>query len=123
MPVPLHWTRLAKRRYNQSAELARAIGRRAGLPVATRLLRRIRATGSQDGKSPAERAANLAGAFACGPVPDGLRVILVDDVMTSGATLSACAAVLRAAGAGGVDVLVAARVSRAGWIASGGDAP
>lgn len=119
VPVPLHWTRLARRRYNQAAELARAISRATGLPCAPRLLRRVRATGSQDGKSAEQRAANLVGAFAARPVPAGLRVVLVDDVMTTGATLSACAAALRAAGADRVDVLVAARVTRTDALAHG----
>jgi predicted amidophosphoribosyltransferase len=113
-PVPLHWRRLVRRRYNQSAELARRIGRLSGRPVAVDLLLRQRATTPQDGGRTA-RAANQAGAFGVNPRYasglSGRRVLLVDDVLTSGATLSACADCLRAAGAARIDVLVLARVA------------
>ena len=113
-PVPLHWTRLVRRRYNQSAELGRVLARMAGRRFVPDLLTRRRATAPQDGGREA-RAANQAGAFAltrrhAGTVA-GLRVLLVDDVLTSGATLSGCAEVLKAAGAAGVDVLALARVA------------
>lgn len=114
-PTPLHWRRLARRRYNQSAELAKRLGRLAGRPVAVDLLTRTRATKPQERMDRLTRAANQAGAFA---VPArrradvaGRAVLLVDDVLTSGATLSACADTLRAAGAARVDVLVLARVA------------
>jgi predicted amidophosphoribosyltransferase len=113
-PVPLHWRRLLRRRYNQSAELARALGRRCGKPVVADLLTRARATLPQDGDR-AARSANQAGAFLLTPrraaALPGKRVLLIDDVMTSGATLSGCAECLRAEGAAGVDVLVLARVA------------
>lgn len=111
-PVPLHWRRLLRRRYNQSAELARAIGRLAGRPVVPDLLVRQRATSPQSGGREA-RAANQADAIRLAPRRQvaGARVLLVDDVLTTGATLSGCADVLRAAGASGVDVLVLARVA------------
>jgi ComF family protein len=113
-PVPLHWRRLASRRYNQSAELARRIGRLSGRPVVVDLLVRQRATTPQHGGRTA-RAANQSGAFGVNlrhaSELSGKRVLLVDDVLTSGATLSACADCLRGAGAAGIDVLALARVA------------
>ena len=113
-PVPLHWMRLVRRRYNQSAELARRLGRLAGRPVVPDLLVRRRATSPQQGNR-AARAVKQADAFAVSPRHaaglTGRSVLIVDDVLTSGATLSACADCLRAAGAARVDVLVLARVA------------
>jgi ComF family protein len=114
VPVPLHRARLFHRRYNQAALLAQALGRIAGrLHVSDALLRR-RATASLGEKSAAERAAEVDGAFVVRPSRAGQvagkRVLLIDDVMTSGATANACAAALLAAGATSVDVLAAARV-------------
>ncbi|QDL93673.1 ComF family protein [Paroceanicella profunda] len=110
-PVPLHWLRLARRGHNQSAELARALARLSGKPVVLDLLARHRHTPSQVGRDLDARAANLAGAIAPGPRHSltGLRILLVDDVMTTGATLTACATACLAGGAAGVDVLAAAR--------------
>jgi len=117
IPVPLHWRRGWARRYNQSAALANAIGRQSRITVRTDLLQRTRATHQQVGLSRAERARNMQGAFA---VADnkrafvaGQRFILVDDVLTSGATLDACARALLRAKAVSVDVLVFARVVEA----------
>ncbi|HEX9790784.1 MAG TPA: ComF family protein [Kiloniellales bacterium] len=117
VPVPLHWRRLFTRRYNQAALLAQALGRQARLPVAPDVLRRRRHTPSQGHLSAEARARNVAGAFAVAPAKRHLvadrRVLLVDDVLTTGATAAACAATLRRAGVAAVDVLVLARVIRA----------
>jgi ComF family protein len=114
-PVPLHWRRLIRRRYNQSAELARRLGRMSGREVVPDLLLRRRATTPQEGMSRAARMANQAGAFDVnarrGAAIEGRAVLLVDDVLTTGATLSACADCLRQAGAARIDVLVLARVA------------
>jgi len=113
-PVPLHWRRLFRRRYNQAALLALALGRLAGKPVAPGLLRRRRDTASQGHLSRGARQRNVAGAFQVAPGWParlaGRRVLLVDDVLTTGATVEAAAQVLTRAGAAGVDVLTLARV-------------
>lgn len=117
-PVPLHWTRLFHRRYNQSALLANTLARLAGRPAAPDLLRRRRRTPSQGGLDRAERIRNVRGAFmvraASRPSVEGRRILLVDDVLTTGATVEACATVLLKAGAAAVDVLTLARVVRDG---------
>jgi len=117
VPVPLHWTRLLFRRFNQSAELARHLARQSGKTFAPELIRRKRRTLSQAGLNGRARARNVRGAFS---VPKksaarvaGKRVLLIDDVMTTGSTLGACAGILLWAGASGVDVLTLARVVRA----------
>jgi ComF family protein len=114
VPVPLHRARLFARRYNQAGLLARALSRGSRVPVAVDALRRLRRTASLGTGTARQRAAELEGAFAVRPSRidqvAGRRVLLVDDVMTSGATATECAVALRAAGAVTVDVLVAARV-------------
>ncbi len=114
VPVPLHRRRLFARRYNQAALLALRLARLSGVPAVPDLLRRTRATVSLGDLSATARAEAVGGAFAIRPARAGRlrdrRVLLVDDVMTSGATASACAEILLAAGADAVDVLVAARV-------------
>jgi ComF family protein len=114
LPVPLHYFRLVRRRYNQAALLARGLSRLSGVPVRTDLLKRVRATPSQAGLSRSRRQANLRGAFH---VPekrkDQLRhrtVLLIDDVLTTGATIHACCRALKDAGVKDVYVLTLARV-------------
>jgi ComF family protein len=111
-PVPLHRARLLRRRYNQAALLALELGWLADRPVVPDLLVRRRATPSQAGRGAAERRRNVAGAFIVRPgqAVAGRRILLVDDVLTTGATVEACARTLRRAGAAGVDVLTLARV-------------
>lgn len=114
IPVPLHWRRLWSRRFNQSAALAGAISALAGPPVLHSALQRVRPTAQQVGLSKNERAENVQGAFAVAAERKadvaGKRLILVDDVLTSGATVDACARALLRAKAAHVDVLVFARV-------------
>ncbi len=111
VPVPLHRQRLRWRGFNQSVTLARAVGRIAGRPVDPLILARVRATAPQVGLGISERRRNVRGAFAVRR-PEALRgrrVLLVDDVMTTGATAEACAYALRHSGAREVEVLVLAR--------------
>jgi ComF family protein len=114
--VPLHWRRRLQRGFNQSALLAGAVARRYGIPVRS-ALRRTRATPTQAGLTHAGRRSNVAGAFrvARPETVAGRRVLLVDDVMTTGATASACAAALKRAGARYVALLTLARVDRRNW--------
>jgi ComF family protein len=109
--VPLHPPRYRARGYNQSAELARHLARRLHLPFREKLLRRIRETVTQTGLTAPQRAANVSGAFRTGLFvrPHGLRILLIDDVMTTGATVSACAGTLKKGGAASVHVVTVAR--------------
>ena len=127
VPVPLHRRRLFARRYNQAALLADALGRLSGREACLDALTRARSTRSLGRKSAAERREEVAGAFAVRPSRAaglaGRRVLLIDDVMTSGATARACAECLLAAGVASVDALVAVRVpdprAEAAWRRAG----
>jgi ComF family protein len=120
VPVPLHAGRLAERGFNQSEELARALGRRWGLPVRADGLVRQRDTGHQADLARRDRLTNVQGAFAWqASKPPPARLLLVDDVLTTGATLAACAAALRAAGAQEVRAVALARSLAPGQRAAG----
>lgn len=112
VPMPLHWRKQWSRGFNQAEVLAGVIARRTGLPVVKGVRRRI-ATRVQAGLTNAQRRANVAGAFAAHRRRvAGKRILLIDDVMTTGATAAACARALKAAGAGRVVLLALARVDR-----------
>jgi ComF family protein len=112
VPVPLHRLRLLQRRFNQSALLAKGLGRAAGVPVAAVALQRIRRTAAQLGLGHEARRANVAQAFSVKPAArksvQGRNIVLIDDVITTGATANACAEALLQAGAVRVDVLAIA---------------
>jgi ComF family protein len=114
VPVPLHRRRFFLRRFNQSAELGRAIASRAGLPFEPLAVERVKPTRRQVGLGAQERAANVRGAFRVPPwaaeLVRGKRVLIIDDVYTTGATVSAVARALMRSRAGAVDVLTFARV-------------
>ncbi|HYM09842.1 MAG TPA: ComF family protein [Bryobacterales bacterium] len=112
-PMPLHWRRQWQRGFNQAELLARQIARRSGIPV-VKSVRRTRWTETQTGLSNRQRRENVAGAFRVtkAGIIRGRRVLLVDDVMTTGATAGACALALKRAGAKSVALLALARVDR-----------
>jgi len=113
-PVPLHWWRLFSRRYNQAALLAVELGRQTGVEVNVDLLRRKKHTQSQGHLNREQRKKNLAGAIGLHPMKKekikGKRVVIVDDVMTTGATANECCKILARAGAGEICVLTLSRV-------------
>lgn len=113
VPVPLHWWRRWNRGFNQSELLARALSRSTGIPVRD-ALRRTRPTASQAGLSNTARRRNMVQAFRCRReiAVRGKRILLVDDVMTTGSTATACARALKGAGATRVAVLTVARADR-----------
>ena len=116
IPVPLHWTRLFQRRYNQAALLAQAVRSAGGPPVGVDWLVRRRRTPMQGHLGPAARERNVRGAFLmrAGRSVAGKRVVIVDDVITTGATVDECARVLKRAGAASIGVLTLARALRMG---------
>lgn len=109
LPVPLHGRRLRERGFNQSLELARTLARGMDLPCAPALARRIRPTLAQAGLSPVQRRRNIRGVFAVDPSVVGMRVAIVDDVMTTGSTAGELVRALKTAGAARVDIWVLAR--------------
>jgi ComF family protein len=111
VPMPLHWRRRWQRGFNQSELLAREIARRWSVPVCA-LVRRGRATAPQAGLTSAQRRTNVQGAFAVARSLKGMRLLLIDDVLTTGATASACARALKQAGAVQVTLLALARRDR-----------
>ncbi len=108
VPVPLHWRRRRARGYDQAALLAKPVARALEVPALLRCLRRTRNTPSQLDLSHTARLRNVRGAFRSRPLEGSPRLLLVDDVRTTGATLSAATNALRAAGAGDVQTLVLA---------------
>ncbi len=110
VPVPLHRSSERERGYNQSELMARVVAADADLPFGRRLLRRVRKTAPQIAMAAYEdRRRNIEGAFECRDDLDGQRVLLIDDVVTTGSTMSACAEALKAAGARSVWGLALAR--------------
>lgn len=113
VPVPLHYWRLVRRRYNQAALMARDLEKSCGVPCLSDALRRVRATPSQGHKKAGDRKKNVRGAFALNPRYreriQGKSIVLVDDVLTTGATVNECAKALLEAGAGAVNVLAVAK--------------
>ena len=113
VPMPLHWRKRWQRGFNQSELLAHEIGRRAGIPVKN-ALQRVRFTATQAGLTNAKRRLNVSGAFRAGRRSwlEGKRVLLVDDVVTTGATAASCARAIKLAGAKQVTLLTLARADR-----------
>lgn len=115
IPVPLHWRRFFARQYNQSAELAKLLSKNTHIPCELNILKRHRSTASQGHKNRQERYDNLRQAFSVNNSLQpllGKRILLIDDVLTSGATVSACTNILRKSGVQEVYVLTIARAIR-----------
>ena len=116
VPVPIHWSRLLRRKYNQAAEISRALSKLTGLECCQDALLRTKRTASQNGMTIAQRQMNMTNAINVNPKRyqqlDGRRICLIDDVMTSGATLSACTSAAYDAGADQVFVMLLARVAK-----------
>jgi ComF family protein len=112
LPLPLHPSRLRTRGFNQSLEIARVTSKALGIPMNPAILTRIRATPPQAELPLKERGRNVLGAFECGGDLAGRRILLIDDVMTSGSTLREAARILKLHGAGQITVAVAARALR-----------
>lgn len=115
VPVPLHPARLRERGFNQSVLLAAPLSRRLGTPLRQRLLRRTVNSAHQSGLSRAQRQSNTSGIFQAAPDVRDLRILLLDDVMTTGATLRSAAECLLRAGASRVDVAVLGRTAGRNW--------
>jgi len=109
IPLPLHADRLRERGFNQSAEIARVIGNQLNLPVDRSSVFRNRATPRQAELPLKERHKNVRGAFECSADLSGRKVLLIDDVMTTGATVNECARIIKLHGASDISVVVAAR--------------
>jgi len=109
IPLPLHPERLRERGFNQALELARPVGRATGLPIDSQSCQRVRHTPAQAALAWRERVKNIRGAFHCTQDFSGKRLLLIDDVMTTGASLDECARTLKLHGAASVSVLVVAR--------------
>jgi ComF family protein len=111
VPVPLHAAKQREREFNQAERLARRLSRAANIPVRTDLIQRVKPTETQTQLNRAERASNVMDAFAAraGTALKGQKIIMLDDVMTTGATTNACARILRKAGAADVCVWTVAR--------------
>lgn len=121
LPVPLHWRRLWQRRFNQSALLAKALSRESGVPYLANTMTRRRFTGPQKGLNRRSRQKNVRMAFTVTPAAKtnikGKHLVLIDDVMTSGATVNECAKLLKREGAARITVLTVARVLREDYTA------
>jgi ComF family protein len=111
LPVPLHQTRLRERGFNQSAVLGTALGKKLGRAISENILIRRRNTPSQTYLNRSQRVQNVADAFYCRAIRADARVLLIDDVITTGSTINACCQALRQAGAAGIDVLALAHPS------------